>query len=88
MSKTRMQFNIVNKLNLSLLNNQLQKWERENQNYNPIILLSPDTLRDMPMLDEYRLESTNNRCTGMVGMYQGYKVFSDPTMKYGDVELR
>ena len=40
------------------------------------------------MLDEYRLESTNNRCTGMVGMYQGYKVFSDPTMKYGDVELR
>ncbi len=88
MSESRMKFSIIRKIDTQLLNNQLHKWEQTNHGYNPIILLSPDTLRDMPRLDEYRLESTNNNCTGMVGMYQGYKVFSDPTMCYGEVELR
>jgi len=88
MSESRMKFSIIRKIDTQLLNNQLHKWEQTNHEYNPIILLSPDTLRDMPRLDEYKLESTNNNCTGMVGMYQGYKVFSDPTMGYGEVELR
>lgn len=83
-----MKFSIVQRLDLNILSEQLYKWNETNNEYKPIILLSPDTLRDMPRLDEYNLVSTNNRCTGMVGMYQGYKVFSDPTMKYGDVELR
>ena len=83
-----MKFSIIRKIDTQLLNNQLYKWEQTNHEYNPIILLSPDTLLDMPRLDEYKLESTNNNYTGIVGMYQGYKVFSDPTMGYGEVELR
>ena len=88
MSKERIKFSIIQRIDLNILSEQLYKWNKVNNEYKPIILLSPDTLKDIPRLDEYKLESTNNRCTGMVGMYQGYKVFSDPTMKYGDVELR
>ena len=87
MNKSITKFSII-RIDTQLLNNQLHEWEQVNRKYKPIIQLSPDTFKNISRLDEYKLGNTNNNCTGMVGMYQGYKVFSDPTMSYGEVELR
>jgi len=87
-------FSIVSRLDLEKLNNIIRNFKdqmsNENSCYEPIILMSPDTLRDMPNLPDEKCVgiSTNNYCTGMIGKYYGSKVFSDPTLKYGEVELR
>ena len=85
-----MKFNIANKLNIEALNRRLGCAATEFHD-DLYIFMSPDTLMDMPRLEdyyEYTGKSTCNNCTGRVGSYKGYKVFSDPSMKYGEVELR
>lgn len=88
-------FNIAQALDLKKLDNALDSFGDNffdaSNSYEPIILMSPETLSHMPRLTEYERfigTSTRNYCTGMVGKYHGYKVFSDPTLEYGDIELR
>lgn len=88
-----MQFNIANRLDIEFLNRKLDSACSEQQEYvrsDFYIFMSPDTLAHMPQLDDnkYIGISTRNNCTGRVGSYHGHKVFSDPSMKYGDVEFR
>ena len=83
-------FNIARHIDTRILDEQIDKWE-EKHDYAPIILTSPDTLKEIPTLKDlgiYITKSTCNNCTGRVGIYEGVKVFSDPSMKYGEVELR
>ena len=85
-----MQFNIANRLDIEFLNHKLDSACSELRS-DFYIFMSPDTLAHMPQLDdyyEYIGKSTRNNCTGRVGSYFGHKVFSDPSMKYGDVEFR
>ena len=91
----RKQFSIINKLDLEKLNTAIDSFKNQSSilfadGYLPIILMSPDTLGDMHNLPntKYVGINTKNNCTGMVGKYYGCKVFSDPTLKYGEVELR
>lgn len=83
-------FNIIRHIDTKILDEQIDKWAEEH-GYAPIILMSPDTLQEMPKLEDlgiYLTKSTCNNCTGRVGTYEGIKVFSDPSMEYGEVELR
>lgn len=83
-------FNIIRHIDIKILDEQIDKWT-EKHGYAPIILMSPDTLQEMPKLEDieiYPMQSTCNNCTGRVGTYEGVKVFSDPSRKYGEVELR
>lgn len=79
-----MQFNIANKLDIGFLNRKLDSAYSELRN-DFYIFMSPDTLADMPRLDDHEFQfiGTCNHCTGRVGSYQGHKVFGDPSMKYG-----
>ncbi len=88
-------FNIAQALDLQKLDNGLDSFHSSFYNpdisYDPVILMSPETLARMPRLNECERfigQSTRNNCTGMVGKYKGYKVFSDPTLDYGEIELR
>lgn len=88
-------FNIAQLIDIQKLDHALRNFNcsflGDDKSYDPIILMSPETLARMPRLDEFECfigQSTRNNCTGMVGKYHGYKVFSDPTLNYGDVELR
>ena len=88
-------FNISQALDLKKLDNAIDSFYKCfydcEISYNPIILMSPETLAHMPKLNEYEKytrQSTRNYCTGMVGKYNGCKVFSDPTLDYGEIELR
>ena len=83
-------FSIVRHIDTKILDKKIEDWFKKYK-YNPIILMSPDTLKEMPTMEDfgfYTNKSTCNNCTGRVGTYEGAKVFSDPSMKYGDVELR
>ena len=93
-----MEFNIANKLDIDFFNRKLDTYSKLRSKLNSYpelnsdfyIFMSPDTLMHMPRLDDYEYAgiSTRNNCTGRVGSYHGHKVFSDPSMKYGDVEFR
>lgn len=83
-----MKFNIANRLDISALNRKIDyAYDKICDFY---IFMSPDTLADIPQLDDYKFigVSTRNNCTGIVGSYHGHKVFSDPSMEYGEVEFR
>lgn len=83
-------FSIVRHIDTEVLDRRITAWDNTH-NYRPIILMSPDTLREMPNFEKCEIFLTRsicNNCTGRVGTYEGIKVFSDPSMKYGEVELR
>ena len=84
-----MKFNIANRLDIEYLNRRFDSACSEFHN-DFYIFMSPDTLIHMPQLDDYDYigKSTCNNCTGRVGSYCGHKVFSDPSMEYGEVEFR
>ena len=84
-----MQFNIANRLDIGFLNRKLEDAYSELRS-DFYIFVSPDTLMHMPQLDDYEYvgKSTGNNFTRRVGSYRGHKVFSDPSMKYGDIEFR
>jgi len=85
-----MKFNIANKLDIEDLNHKIDCYSNIYHS-NLYIFMSPKTLKNVPTLKlEYceRDEDSFDECAGLTGFYQGYKVFSDPTMEYGDVELR
>ena len=83
-------FSILRNIDTKILDEQIADWFDEHK-YDPIILMSPSTLKEIPTLEDlgiYIKKSTCNNCTDIVGTYQGVKVFGDPSMKYGEVELR
>ena len=83
-------FSIVRHIDTEVLDRRITAWNNTHD-YSPIILISPDTLKEIPTMEDlgfYISKSTHNNCTSRVGTYQGVKVFSDPSMKYGEVELR
>lgn len=83
-------FSIVSRIDTEILDKNIYRWNNTHAE-SPIILMSPDTLAEIPTLNDigiYVSKSTCNNCTGRVGTYEGIKVFSDPSMKYGEVELR
>jgi len=83
-------FSILRNIDTKILDEQIADWFDEYK-YDPIILMSPDTLKEIPTLEDLGISFTKitcNNCTGRVGKYWGAKVFSDPSMKYGEVELR
>ena len=79
-----MQFNIANRLDIEFLNRKLDSACSELRS-DFYIFMSPDTLAHLPHLDDYY---ERNNCTERVGSYFGHKVFSDPSMRYGDIEFR
>lgn len=76
-------FSIVNKIDIDVLDRKITAWSNTH-NYNPIILMSPDTLKEITTLKDLGIYITKKAHL----TYEGIKVFSDPSMKYGEVELR
>lgn len=75
-------FSILRNIDLGILNEEIADWFDEHK-YKPIILMSPDTLKEIPTLKDLGIYMAK-----MNGTYEGVKVFCDPSMKYGEVELR
>ena len=87
-----MKINIAYDLNIPLLNDKLNEFAINNLE-SPIMIMSPETMNKVTStfqkFDGVRLGESNLVYTSnIVGIYHGYKVFTDPTMKYGEVDIR
>ena len=80
-------FSILRHIDTEILDEQIADWFDEYK-YDPIILMSPDTLKEIPTIKELGFYISKSNCIGIVGTYRGVKIFGDLSMKYGDVELR
>lgn len=81
-------FNIITYINLDYLNNEIEKFENNNQ-YSPIILTSIDTIRNFPDYNERNFKFKNQFDDyDYINMYMGCKIFIDNTLKFGEIELR
>ena len=79
-------FSIVSHIDTEILDKNIYRWNNTHAE-RPIILMSPDTLKEIPRIEDIGFYISDN-CTGRIGTYRGVKVFTDPSMKYGEVELR
>lgn len=76
-------FSIIRSIDIEVLERQLNAWNNTHD-YFPIILVSLDTLKDLPpFMSKDTIISIEYNCR-----YHGCKVFIDPEKAYGEVELR
>jgi len=84
-------FNIKQGLDLQKLDYNISVF-KDTCGQEPIIIMSFDTLNSFPKMpdQDYFIEQSKEKhyYAGMVGMYYGCKVFTDPSLNFGDIELR
>ena len=89
-----MKFSIVKELDIMKLNEKLSEFFNI-KGYFPKIFASNETLEALskPYVQKMkRIEFVDGgvlaKAEGLIGEYQGYKIFEDNTLKYGEIELR
>ncbi len=89
-----MKFSIVKELDIMKLNEKLSEFFNI-KGYFPKIFASNETLEALskPYVQKMkRIEFVDGgvlaKAEGLIGEYQGYKMFEDNTLKYGEIELR
>ena len=85
-------FSIVKQLNTEELNKKLSEFIYKNW-YNPYIFVNHETLESLmkPYEDDLSCNKWDGYYighTGLIGKYQGYKMFEDNTLDFGEIELR
>lgn len=85
-------FSIVRQLDTEKLGGKIAYFVHEN-GHNPYIFANNATLEALkkPYEQEMVFTSFDGKKTlykGLIGRYQGYKMFEDNTLKYGEIELR
>lgn len=86
-------FSILNSINLSKLNKEIDEHRCAYLN-DPYIFMNYQTydeiaksFKDQSNSQKF-MDYNHYRRIGFTAQYQGCKVFSDPTLEYGEVELR
>lgn len=90
-------FSIVKQLDAEKLNNRISEFICKNW-YNPYIFANSETLAALakPMEQDFKKITefadggilATYQPKGLIAMYQGYKVFEDSTLDFGEIELR
>ena len=87
-------FSIARAVNLSKLHENIQCYICETGENNPYIFANEETIHEMSK--DY-LERVDVLCeqilrskypNGIIGKYEGYKIFQDNDLKFGEVEIR
>lgn len=79
-------FSIAMTINTSILDSKIARYLNSNKEESPYIFMNEDTVNAIACAYEVvpRIYYKN----GVVGRYQGYKVFLDNDLKFGEVEIR
>lgn len=87
-------FSIVKQLNMMKLNEKLSEFFNVN-GYIPKIFASNETLEALKKPYEQEMKRIEfvdggvfTKAEGLIGEYQGYKIFEDDTLEFGEIELR
>ena len=89
-------FSIIKEIDLDKLRRQIDLFRHETGERNPYLFMNNDTIEQicntvMPDLTIYKnlgrpivTYNSNN----LIGYFEGYKVFGDNTLSFGEVEIR
>ena len=85
-------FSIVKQLDTEKLSGKIAYFVYEN-GHDPYIFANHETLEALKKPYEQEMVFTHFDgkkilCKGLISRYQGYKMFEDNTLKYGEIELR
>ena len=86
-------FSIVEKIDVNKLNEKIAEFVYR-ENYQPYIFANKETLDILtkPIEQELEFKSSVTGLTssykGLVGKYQGRKMFRDDTLRFGEIKLR
>lgn len=86
-------FSIVDKINVGKLNTKIAEFVYK-EGYAPYIFMNNLTWQSLyePYRDntfqKWNGSSYYHGHTGLIGKYQGYKMFEDNTLEFGEIELR
>lgn len=80
-------FSIVQKINISKLNEMIEMYQCSTGETNPYIFMSKNTIEAISTVEvcPYTLHAKPHE---IAGYYCGYKVFRDDTLDFGEVEIR
>ena len=87
-------FSIVKVIDLEKLNNEICLYESKTGNTDTYIFMNYDTINSIKEQTIHGIEDYYNynfylqKHCGLIGRYQGYKVFIDDTLSFGEVEIR
>ena len=87
-------FSIVKEIDLNKLSRKIDEYRHETGENNPYIFANDETIRAMVndcsdcfvAADVFATLISSGK--GRVGTYEGYKLFPNEDLKYGEVELR
>ena len=86
-------FSIVKSLDIDKLDKEMQEYIHISNNHNPYIFMSGATADKIAQhydpIDIYSNVKlgVSDRCEHLA-LYKGYKVFTDNSLKFGDIEIR
>ena len=85
-------FSIIRAVDLNELNMQIEDYKCETHELEPYIFANEETIKaivesiNINWWDIEIISKTKGR--GIVGRYEGYKLFPDNELKFGEVEIR
>lgn len=86
-------FSIAKGLDIRELNIQIGHYKYETGNRQPYLFMNEDTLNKLGMncviqFGAKALDDLEFNKTGRISHYDGYKIFCDNTLSFGEVEIR
>lgn len=84
-------FSIVNTIDLDKLDNEVDEYVRQTGETNPHIFMHIDTMQaiDRAFPTNFITEPTRiSDCQGTIGYWEGYQMFTDNSLEFGEVEIR
>ena len=83
-------FFITKIIDLDRLDNKIYEFICKTNEDNPYIFMNRNTINAIPPVDTpiHYLNQISAKANGIVGYYQGYKIFEDNTLEFGEVEIR
>ena len=82
-------FSIVNRLDLYRLENEVKVYIMRTNEKNPYIFMSNETIEAIFETNKFLpYMSHKSQPNKMVARFEGYKVFEDNELKFGEIEIR
>lgn len=83
-------FSIVQKIDMTELDRIIDKYQCHTGETNPYLFMNKSTIDAIPTVDDtlHDLYQITAKINGLIGYYQGYKIFRDDTLDFGEVEIR
>lgn len=82
-------FSIVNRLDLYRLSNEIEVYIARTNEKNPYIFMSNETIEAIYETNKFLpYISHKSQPNKMTARFEGYKVFEDNELKFGEIEIR